>query len=70
MKENEEILEEELAEDIVKEEEIEREEDEKDLEIKELKDRYLRLQADFVNYKNRVEREKQNIYTYGNKDLF
>ena len=83
MKEKEEVLEEEAIEDIVEEEEREEtdkieeteereeiEEDEKDLEIKELKDRYLRLQADFVNYKNRVEKEKERIYLYSKEDLF
>lgn len=67
--EKEEIMEE-TAEDIVEEEDIESEEDKKDLEIKELNDRLLRLQADFINYKNRVEKEKESIYAYGKESLF
>ncbi len=38
-------------------------------EIKELSDRLLRLQADFINYKNRVKKEKENIYSYATEDL-
>lgn len=30
----------------------------------ELNNRYLRLQADFINYKKRNEKEKESIYTY------
>lgn len=41
----------------------------KDEELKELKDRFLRLQADFMNYKSRVNKEKENIYAYATEDL-
>ncbi|NMB09006.1 MAG: nucleotide exchange factor GrpE [Tissierellia bacterium] len=41
----------------------------KEKEIKELSDRLLRLQADFINYKNRVKKEKENIYSYATEDL-
>ncbi|WDV44553.1 nucleotide exchange factor GrpE [Clostridiaceae bacterium M8S5] len=37
--------------------------------IADLKDRYVRLQADFINYKKRVEKEKQSIYKYANQSL-
>ena len=35
-------------------------------EIEELKNQLLRLQADFVNYKNRTEREKSNSIILAN----
>lgn len=38
-------------------------------EVAELKDRYMRLQAEFMNYKKRTEREKQSIYKYANQPL-
>jgi len=38
-------------------------------EIEELKNQLLRLQADFVNYKNRTEREKSNSIILANEDL-
>lgn len=41
----------------------------KNKEIAELTDRLLRLQADFMNYKNRVEKERENIYSYANENL-
>lgn len=31
--------------------------------------RYLRLMADFQNYKKRVEKEKQDLYSYANEDI-
>lgn len=34
-------------------------------ELEEVKSRYVRLQADFVNYKNRVEKEKDGLVNYG-----
>ena len=39
-------------------------------EIEELKNQLLRLQADFVNYKNRTEREKSNSIILANEDNF
>ena len=51
------------------EEELEDGLKEKDKEIEELANRLLRLQADFMNYKNRVEKDKENIYTYATEDL-
>lgn len=38
-------------------------------EIEELKNQLLRLQADFINYKNRTEREKSNSIILANEDL-
>ncbi|MDK2918290.1 MAG: molecular chaperone GrpE [Candidatus Petromonas sp.] len=38
-------------------------------EIEEYKDKYLRLSADFQNYKKRVEREKKEIYNYGSEKV-
>ncbi|MBS4536875.1 nucleotide exchange factor GrpE [Clostridium sp. D2Q-11] len=35
----------------------------------ELNERYLRLQADFSNYKKRVEKEKESIYNFANEKL-
>lgn len=40
-----------------------------DEQIEELNNRLLRLQADFLNYKNRVEKEKKNIYSYATEDI-
>jgi len=33
-------------------------------------DKYLRLMADFQNYKRRSEREKNDIYAYANEKIF
>ncbi len=41
----------------------------KNEEIKKLNDSYLRLQADFVNYKKRVEKDKISTIAYANEDL-
>ncbi|GMG96029.1 nucleotide exchange factor GrpE [Tepidimicrobium xylanilyticum] len=38
-------------------------------EVKELTNRLLRLQADFINYKNRVEREKERIFSYAAEEI-
>lgn len=38
-------------------------------ELEELNERYLRLQADFVNYKKRVEKEKESIYSYASEEI-
>lgn len=38
-------------------------------EIEELKNQLLRLQADFINYKNRTEREKSNSIILANESL-
>lgn len=38
-------------------------------EIEEINERYLRLQADFVNYKKRIEKEKESIYSYASEEI-
>lgn len=38
-------------------------------EVEELRNQLIRLQADFVNYKNRVEREKSNSIILANENL-
>lgn len=38
-------------------------------ELEELNNRLLRLQADFLNYKKRVEKEKESIYAYASEEL-
>lgn len=57
-----------------KEEEIQEEEIEiewvealakKDIEINDLNNRLLRLQADFINFRKRSEKEKENSISYG-----
>jgi molecular chaperone GrpE len=72
-KEEEEIKatdEEDLAEDEVKDEEPDKESDKVNQQIEDLNNKLMRLQADFINYKNRVEREKKNIYSYALEDIF
>ncbi|HSH36568.1 nucleotide exchange factor GrpE [Schnuerera sp.] len=68
-------MEEDLAEEqdiVVDEEQQEKpcyDVEEKEKEFKELTNRYLRLQADFINYKNRVEKDKEKIYTYAAEEI-
>ena len=76
MEENKEILEDEIKEDTEKvsnenlEENSFNEVEEKlNSEIEELKNQLLRLQADFVNYRNRTEREKSNSIILANEGL-
>ncbi|MCD6407782.1 nucleotide exchange factor GrpE [bacterium] len=38
-------------------------------QLGELKDRYLRLAAEFDNYRKRTEKEKQDIFKYGTETL-
>ena len=38
-------------------------------ELEELKDRYLRLAADFDNYKRRTLKERQDLHNYANESL-
>lgn len=42
---------------------------EEDNRIQDLNNKLLRLQADFINYKNRVERDKKNIYAYAAEEI-
>lgn len=43
--------------------------EDKTTESNEYYDRLIRLQADFTNYKKRVEKEKSDIYLYANEKL-
>jgi molecular chaperone GrpE len=38
-------------------------------ELQQTKDRLLRLQAEFLNYKRRVEKEKSTLYAFGCEEL-
>jgi len=38
-------------------------------EIKEINDKYLRLYAEFENYKKRVNKDKEELIKYGNENL-
>lgn len=38
-------------------------------EMEDLNNRFLRLQADFVNFKGRAEKEKESIYSYASEDI-
>lgn len=78
MEKKEELEREELEEDIVetqdmdekeKLEEESSEDSQEDNQVEELTNRLLRLQADFINYKNRVEKDKERIYTYAAEDI-
>jgi len=62
--------EEDIAEDEVKDEEPDKESDKVNQQIEDLNNKLMRLQADFINYKNRVEREKKNVYSYALEDIF
>ena len=41
----------------------------KNEEIEEINNKYLRISADFQNYKRRVEKEKSDIYSFANEKL-
>lgn len=55
--------------DEVVENDYEKELESKEKEIKELNDGYLRLQADFINYKKRMEKERESIYSYASEEV-
>ncbi len=57
---------EEKAEEIVEEQETE---SNGDSEYKELYDKYLRLLAEFENYKKRTQKEKEDIYAHAKSDV-
>lgn len=73
--ENKDKLKEELDEDIeiiTENEDIEKLNEiieSKDKEIEDIKDSLIRLQADFSNYKTRVEKERSDIIKYASEDL-
>lgn len=52
-----------------KEEYLERELGESKKAFEELNDRYLRLAADFDNYRKRISKEKADLISYGNEEL-
>lgn len=82
--ENEKKIEEEIKDDFIESEEkidsenVEKESDislddkkenDENLDVLRLKETIARLQADFINYKNRSEKEKSNIYKYASEGL-
>lgn len=73
---SEEIKEDEIVEE-VETEEVEVEEapdfsetDKLKNECKDLSEKYVRLQAEFQNFKKRTEKEKSNLYKFANEKLF
>jgi len=50
--------------------EIAEDEETKESENAEANEKYLRLMADFQNYKRRSEKEKADIYAYANEKIF
>ncbi len=54
---------------VTKEEYRERELDKSKKAYDELNDRFLRLAADFDNYKKRISKEKADLISYGNEEL-
>lgn len=59
-----------LRENQRKKQELEKENKELKEKLEELKDRYLRLAAEFDNYRKRMEKEKQEIYKYAAQNIF
>ena len=57
------------AEETVETEEAETAEPEKNEEEEALNVQYMRLMADFQNYRKRVEKEKSDIYAYANEKI-
>ena len=55
--------------ELSKEEALEKELEESKGAFEELNDRYLRLAADFDNYKKRISKEKADLVSYGNEEL-
>ncbi|NWF75512.1 MAG: nucleotide exchange factor GrpE [Nitrospirae bacterium] len=60
-----------LEEEVSKDTEISFQEDKDRLvpELQEMNDKYLRLYAEFENYKKRVNRDKEELIKYGNENL-
>lgn len=67
LEEKQDEIKEEVQEEV--KEEISEQVSEENLELEKIKDSYLRLQADFTNYRNRQEKEKQDIYKYASEKL-
>lgn len=57
------------GEETINKEQLEEKLKEKDAEIEELTNRFLRLQADFMNYKNRALKDKESTILYATEDL-
>lgn len=57
------------TEEILQEEILQEENDTLELELDEMKNSFQRLQADFANYKKRVEREKKQIISFANEKI-
>lgn len=55
--------------EVSEEEERKEERPSADEELSELREKYLRLYAEFENYKKRVQREKEELIKYGNEAL-
>ncbi|WP_143145333.1 nucleotide exchange factor GrpE [Tepidibacter thalassicus] len=60
---------EEVVEEVVEEEVNENKKEVEEKEIQELKDSLQRLQADFNNYRRRVEKEKKDISVFANEKI-
>src|SRR5690625_1086789 len=59
----------ELIQDDKSIEQLEKKLEEKEKELTEIKNRLLRLQADFINYKKRTEKEKEGLVAFGIETL-
>lgn len=64
------MAEEELQEETVLEETVSDQPTDPEKEIAELKDRYMRLNAEYMNFKKRTEKEKADIYKYASERFF
>lgn len=58
------------VEEVVEEVEVFSEVDKLKVECKDISDKYMRLQAEFQNFKKRTEKEKSNLYKFANEKLF
>ncbi|MBN2261150.1 MAG: nucleotide exchange factor GrpE [Clostridiales bacterium] len=71
---NEEVLEDQdekfMAEDENAKEDILKDEVDFKIQFNDLNDKFLRLNAEFMNYKKRTEKEKSDIYKYANEKIF
>ncbi len=61
---------EEVTEDVTETAEVFSEVDKLKNECKEVTEKFLRLQAEFQNFKKRTEKEKTDLYKYANEKLF
>ena len=60
---------EEESEELTSEQKLEKELEEAKKTIEEQKDKYLRLSAEFDNYRKRTEKEKSSMYIIGARDI-